>query len=88
MKAETLKKSRTLCDKIIESYDYDLKRLSRIAVTTFDDVFESYCKEKDVTERSEMARWVKDMLLAYCIAMYDDTPKFILNRFYSKKYID
>lgn len=78
MKAETVEKCKQLFYKIIRENDDDLQKLSRIAVRMFDTMFEYNCESKDIEERSEMSKWIRDTLLKYCIAMYDDDKKFII----------
>lgn len=78
MKTETVEKCKQLFYKIVWENNNELKTLSRIAVTSFDLMFEHHCKNKDVEERSEMSKWVRETLLKYCIAMYDDDKKFII----------
>lgn len=78
MKAETINECKNLFYRIIWENDNELKTLSKIAVTTFDIMFEHHCKNKNKKERSEMAKWVRETLLKYCIAMYSDDKKFII----------
>ena len=77
MKVETLKECKNLFYKIIWENNNELKTLSKIAVTTFDIMFERHCKSRNTTERSEMSKWIRETLLKYCISMYDD-KKFII----------
>lgn len=77
MKAETVNKCKHLFYKIVKEHD-DLHELSRIAVRMFDTMFEYNCKSKDIEERSEMSKWIRDTLLKYCIAMYDVDKKFVI----------
>lgn len=72
MKAETVDKCKKLFYKIIKENDDDLKKLSRIAVRMFDTMFECNCENTDEEERSEISKWIRETLLKYCIAMYDD----------------
>ena len=78
MKAETLKECKNLFYRIIWENDNELKTLSKIAVTTFDIMFERHCKSKNKIERSEMYKWIRETLLKYCIAMYDDDKQFVI----------
>ena len=77
MKAETLKECKHLFYEIVWENNNELKTLSKIAVTTFDMMFERYCKNKNTKERSEMSKWIRETLLKYCISMYDD-KKFVI----------
>lgn len=72
MKAETVEKCKQLFYKIVKENDDDLKKLSRVAVGMFSNMFECNCESKDIEERSEMSKWIRETLLKYCIAMYDD----------------
>ena len=77
MKTETVDKCKQLFYKIVWKNNNELKTLSKIAVTTFDTMFKCNCESTDEQERSEMYKWIKETLLKYCIAMYDD-KKFII----------
>ena len=73
-----VKKCKNLFYEIIKENDYDLHKLSRVAVKMFDTMFECSCKNIDEKERSEMSKWIKETLLKYCISMYSDDNKFII----------
>lgn len=77
MKAEMVEKCKQLFYKIVKENDDDLQELSRVVVRTFDTMFECDCKSTDNEERSVMSKWVRETLLKYFIAMYDD-KKFII----------
>ena len=77
MKAQTVKKCKQLFYEIIKENDDDLKELSRVAVNMFNTMFECNCKSTDEKERSEMSKWIRETLLKYCIAMYDDKQFYI-----------
>ena len=72
MKAETVEKCKQLFYKIVKENDDDLKKLSRVAVGMFSNMFECNCDSKDEEEHYEMSKWIRETLLKYCIAMYDD----------------
>ena len=78
MKAEMVNKCKQLFYKIVKENDDDLQELSRVAVRMFDTMFECNCESKDEKERSEMSKWIRDTLLKYCIAMYDDDKQFYI----------
>ena len=78
MKAETVEKCKQLFYKIVKENDDDLHELSRIAVRMFRTMFEYNCESKDIEERSEMSKWIRETLLKYCIAMYDVDKKFVI----------
>ena len=44
----------------------------------FRTMFEYNCESKDIEERSEMSKWIRETLLKYCIAMYDVDKKFVI----------
>lgn len=72
MKTETVEKCKQIFYKIVKENDDDLKKLSRVAVKMFDTMFECNCESKDEEEHYEMSKWIRETLLKYCIAMYDD----------------
>ena len=78
MKAEMVDKCKQLFYKIVKENDDDLQELSRVAVRMFDTMFECNCESKDEKERAEMSKWIRDTLLKYCIAMYDDDKQFYI----------
>lgn len=78
MKAEMVEKCKHLFYEIVKENDDDLQRLSRLAVKMFDTMFECNCESKDEKERSVMSKWIRDTLLKYCIAMYDDDKQFYI----------
>ena len=78
MKAEMVEKCKHLFYEIVKENDDDLQRLSRLAVKMFDTMFECNCKSTDEKERSVMSKWVRETLLKYCIAMYDDDKQFYI----------
>ena len=78
MKAQTVEKCKHLFYQIVNENEYDLQKLSRVAIKMFDTMFECSCKSTDEKERSEMSKWIKDALLKYCIAMYDDDKQFYI----------
>lgn len=78
MKPETVEKCKQLFYKIVREYDDDLHELSRVAVRMFRTMFEYNCESKDVQERAEMSKWIRETLLKYCIAMYDVDKKFVI----------
>ena len=78
MKAEMVDKCKHLFYQIIKENDDDLHELSRIAVRMFRTMFEYNCESKDIEERSEMSKWIREALLKYCIAMYDVDKKFVI----------
>lgn len=78
MKAKTVEKCKHLFYQIVKENDDDLQELSRVAVRMFDKMFECNYKGTDEKERSEMSKWIRDTLLKYCIAMYDDDKQFYI----------
>ena len=78
MKAQTVKKCKKLFYQIIKDFDDNLQELSRVAVKMFDTMFEYNFKSTDEKEHSEMSKWIRETLLKYCIAMYDDEKQFYI----------
>ena len=78
MKPKTVEKCKRIFYQIVKENDDDLQELSRIVVKMFDTMFESNCKSTDGKERSEMSKWIRETLLKYCIAMYDDDKQFYI----------
>lgn len=78
MKAQTVAKCKHIFYQIIKEFDDNLQDLSRVAVKMFNTMFEYNCKSTDEKERSEMSKWIRDTLLKYCIAMYDDDKQFYI----------
>ena len=78
MKPQTVEKCKHLFYQIVKENDNDLQELSRVAVKMFDTMFECNCESTDEKERSVMSKWIRETLLKYCIAMYDDDKQFYI----------
>ena len=78
MKPQTVEKCKHLFYQIVKENDDDLQELSRVAVKMFDTMFECNYEGTDEKERSEMSKWIRETLLKYCIAMYDDDKQFYI----------
>lgn len=77
MKPQTVAKCKHLFYQIVKENDDDLQELSRVAVKMFNTMFECNYEGTDEKERAEMSKWIRDTLLKYCIAMYDDKQFYI-----------
>ena len=78
MKPQTVEKCKHLFYQIVKENDDEWQEVTKARVKMFDTMFECNCESTDEKERSVMSKWIRETLLKYCIAMYDDDKQFYI----------